>query len=86
MQIKTEFRENANLKNVAEINKCVGVAEKSYEQLTMYSSLKKNDKNWTVDLEKNPSKYLHVWTCTFSYAHMHLSIFAYIPYSIYKYS
>ena len=54
VEIKTGFRSNAALMESAEINKHMSVAIKGLSQLSMYSDLKQNSGDWSVDLEKNP--------------------------------
>ncbi len=54
MEIKETFRQYRDLTDEKEIEKCIAVAVKGLSQLSMYSSLKRTDANWVVNLDSEP--------------------------------
>jgi hypothetical protein len=53
-EIRTDFRKNKNLTDPDKIAKCVAVAVKGVEQLSMYTDLNKSSSHWVVNLDQNP--------------------------------
>lgn len=53
-EIRAEFKENKVLTDQIKINKELDKATKGLSQLTMYTSLNRNESHWIVELDKNP--------------------------------